>query len=100
MGWKMLFEEYQDVCLVLISEWNYFIYSESPCCMMHPNKFLLKRIYGLEEGCLLHDHLLYLSEMLEAFISLFWPEASNQVSANEDIWFGGEWCLTNIKIAV
>ena len=46
MGWKMLFEEYQDVCLVLISEWNDFIYSES---MMHPNKFLLKRIYGLEE---------------------------------------------------
>ena len=25
-----------------------FIYSESPCCMMHPNKFLLKRIYGWE----------------------------------------------------
>ena len=49
MGWKMLFEEYQDVCLVLISEWNDFIYSESTCCTMHPNKFLLKRIYGLEE---------------------------------------------------
>ena len=49
MGWKMLFEEYHDVCLVLISEWNDFIYSESPCCMMHPNKFLLKRINGLEE---------------------------------------------------
>ena len=49
LGWKMLFEEYQDVCLVLISEWNDFIYSESPCCIMHPNKFLLKRIYGLEE---------------------------------------------------
>ena len=48
MGWKMLFEEYQDVCLVLICEWNDFIYSESHCCMMHPNKFLLKRIYGLE----------------------------------------------------
>ena len=26
-----------------------FTYSESPCCMMHPNKFLLKRIYGLEK---------------------------------------------------
>ena len=48
-GWKMLFEEYQDVCLVLISEWNDLIHSESPCCKMHPNKFLLKRIYGLEE---------------------------------------------------
>ena len=49
MAWKMLFEEFQDVCLVLISEWNDFIYSESTCCMMHPNKFLLKRINGLEE---------------------------------------------------
>ena len=49
MGWKMLFEEYQDVCLVLISEWSDFIYSESPCCMMHPIKFLLKRIYGFED---------------------------------------------------
>ena len=49
MGWKMLFEEYQDVCLVLISEWSDFIYSESPCCMMHPIKFLLKDIYCLEE---------------------------------------------------
>ena len=33
-------------------------------------------------------------------MSLFWPEASNQVSAHEDIWFGGGCCLTNIKIAV
>ena len=48
MGWKMLFEEYQDVCLVLISELSDFIYSEFPCCMMHPIKFLLKRIYGFE----------------------------------------------------
>ena len=49
MGLKILLEEYQGVCLVLISEWDDFIYSESPCCMMHLNKFLLKRIYGLEE---------------------------------------------------
>ena len=42
----MLFEEYQDASLVLIYEWNDFIYSESPCWMMHSNKFLLKRIYG------------------------------------------------------
>ena len=33
MDWKM-FEEYQDICLVLISEWNDFIYSESPCCLV------------------------------------------------------------------
>ena len=49
MGLKMLFEEYQDVCLVLIPEWSDSIYSESPCCMMHPIKFLLKRIYGFED---------------------------------------------------
>ena len=55
-----------------------FIYSESPYGMMQPNKFLSKRIYGLEklfekfqEVFLLHDHLLYLSEMKEAFMSLF-----------------------------
>ena len=30
-------------------EWNDFIYSESPCCMMHPNKFLLIRKYGFKE---------------------------------------------------
>ena len=46
---KMLFEEFQDGCLVLISEWNDLIYSKSPCCIMPPIKSLLKRIYGLEE---------------------------------------------------
>ena len=51
----------------------------------------------IQEGCLVHDHLLYLSEMKEAFMR---PEASNQVSAHEDIWFGGGCCLINIKIAV
>ena len=75
MGWKMLFEEYQDVCLVLISEWNAFIYSESPCCI--PISFCSREYMGwkklfekFQEGCLLHDHLLYTSEMKEAFISL------------------------------
>ena len=33
----------------LISEWNDFTYSESPCCMMPSIRFLLKGIYGLEE---------------------------------------------------
>ena len=59
-----------------------------------------KKLEKFQEGCLLHDHLLYLSEMKEAFMSLFWPEASNQVSAHEDIWFGGGCCLANIQIAV
>ena len=30
----------------------------------------------------------------------FWPGVSNQVSAHEDIWFGGRCCLKNMKIAV
>ena len=42
-------QQWVGICFVLISEWNDFIYSETPRCMMHPNKFLLKRIYGLEE---------------------------------------------------
>ena len=53
-----------------------------------------------QEGCLVHDHLLYLSEMKKHLRVSFWPQASNPVSAHEDIWFGGECCLTNIKIVV
>ena len=33
----------------LISEWDDFSYSESPSCMLHPNKFLLIRKYGFKE---------------------------------------------------
>ena len=42
MVWKMLFEEFQDACLVhghLCSEWDDFSYSESPCCLTHPSSF-------------------------------------------------------------
>ena len=53
-----------------------------------------------QEGCLLHDHLWYLSGMKEAFQSLFLPDLSNQVSAHEDTWFGGRFCLTNFKMSV
>ena len=74
--WKLLFEEYQDVCLVLISEWNDFIYSEYPCCI--PISFCSREYMGwkklfekFQECRLVHDHLLYLSEMKEAFMSLF-----------------------------
>ena len=45
--------------------------------MMHPNKFLLKRNMGwkkslekFQECCLVHDHILYLSGMKEAFLGL------------------------------
>ena len=57
--------------------------------MMPPIKFLLKRVYELEEvvwkvqeDCLVHDHRLYLSGMKEAFLSHFWPDTSNQVSTH------------------
>ena len=50
---KMLFEEFQDGCLVhghfLINVWDDFCYSESPCCLTHPIKLLLETIYGLED---------------------------------------------------
>ena len=53
MVWKMLVEEFQDDCLVLGNLWyaNGMILaiSKSPCCTKPSIKFLLKRIYGLEE---------------------------------------------------
>ena len=51
-----------------------------------------------QEGCLLHDHLLYVSGMKEAYLSAFWPGTSNQVSAHEDIWFGS--CCLKIFMMV
>ena len=54
MVWKMMmFEEFQDGCWVLGNRWyaNGMIkaISESPCCRKTSTKFLLKRIYGLED---------------------------------------------------
>ena len=43
---KWLFSEWP----FLISEWDYFSYSESPCCLTHPIRFLLVTIYGLEDA--------------------------------------------------
>ena len=60
-----------------------FICSEPPCCLVSAQEnirtYWKKLFEKFQEGCLVHDHLLYLSEMKEAFMSLFWPEASNQV---------------------
>ena len=54
MVWKKkMSEEFQDGCLVLgnLSYANGMILAvfESQCCMKPSIKFLLKRIYGLEE---------------------------------------------------
>ena len=54
MVWKkILVEEFQNDCIVLgnLSCANGMILatSESPCCQKPSIKFLLKRIYGLEE---------------------------------------------------
>ena len=53
-----------------------------------------------QEGFLVNDHLWYLSGMKEEFLNHFLAWPSNQVSAHEDIWFGGRCCLKKIKIAV
>ena len=81
--------------LVLISEWNGLIYFESPCFIMNPYKFLRKTIYGwkklfekFKEGCLVHDHLLNLSRMKEAILSLFfaWHIQSSFCSWGYMVW--------------
>ena len=41
-----------------------------------------KLLEKFQEGCLVHDHRLYLSGMKEAFLSHFWPDTSNQVSTH------------------
>ena len=78
--WMMLDEKLQDGCLEYGSLWCVngvsLAISESPWCLKPSIKFLLKRIYGLEDveeiqdGCLVQDHLLYLSGMKEPFLSL------------------------------
>ena len=63
MVWKMMmFEEFQDSCLVLgnLSYANGMISatSESLCCRKPSIKFLLKRIYGLEDDeCLKNSNM-------------------------------------------
>ena len=56
----------------------------------------LKKLFEkFQEGCLEKDKLWYLSGMTEAFLSLFWPNPSNQ----EDISFG-RCCFDNFKMVV
>ena len=67
MVWKMLFEEFQDGCLVyghfLICEWDDFSYPESQCCLTHPIKFQLETIYGLEDVVLRISRCLFSSDI-------------------------------------
>ena len=54
MVWKkILVEEFQNGCLVLVNvlyaNGMILATSRSPCCPKPSIKFLLKRIYGLEE---------------------------------------------------
>ena len=53
-----------------------------------------------QEGCLVHDHLWYLSGMKKHFLVPVWPDQSNQVSAHKDIPFRGRFFLKNIKMAI
>ena len=83
-------------CLVLGNLWyaNGMILatSESLCCMKPPIKFLLKRIYGLEDvGWRISKWLLSASQSLKwndysyCWFSIL-SEAFHQVSAQEDIY--------------
>ena len=42
-----------------------------------------------DEGCKVHGHLLHLSGMKETLLNFFLVGLSNQVSAHENMWFGG-----------
>ena len=109
MVWKMLVEEFQDDCLVLGNLWyaNRMILAISKskiCCMKPSIKFLLKRIYGLEEdvGLRIPRWLFSARQSLICKwdgLNYFWvsmlPKAFHRVSTQEDIWFGRRWWLKN-----
>ena len=113
MVWKMMmFEEFQDGCLVLgnLSYSNGMISAVSePLCSMKPSiKFLIKRIYGLEEDNVWRIPKWLFSACQSSIckwhdLSYFWvsmlPEAFHQVSAQEDIWFRKRCWLKNSKMA-
>ena len=53
----------------LINVWDDFSYSESPCCLTHPIKFLLETIYGLADVVWRISRCLFSSEnLLEWFL--------------------------------
>ena len=80
IGWKRCCLKNKQ-CLLsswpsLISEWNDFIYSSLHVAWCLPSSFcsreniFWKKLFeNFQEGCLLHDHLWYLSGMKEAFQS-------------------------------
>ena len=56
---------------------------------------LKKKLFeDFQDGCLVHGHLWYLNGMIWAIQGLpFCLDASHQVSAQEDIWFGRRYFL-------
>ena len=99
----MLIEEFQDCSLMHGHLWCVngviFAISESPYCHKPSIKFLLKRIYGLEDvrwkiaGWLFRAWQSLICEWSD--FSYFWismmPETFHQVFAQENIWFGRCW---------
>ena len=67
-----------SACPFLISEWNEFSYSESPCCLAHPIKFLLDTIYGLEDVVWRISRCLFSSDFLNGMKHLSW-NTSNKI---------------------
>ena len=114
MGRKKLFEKFQESCLVqediwfgrcclrlfssmpsLISEWNISFILSLNVAWCLPLSFCSREYVGwkklfekFQEDCLVHDHLLYLSGMKEAFLSLFlvWSIKSSFCSWGHMAW--------------
>ena len=99
MVWrKMLFEEYQDCCLVLghpdiwMKCFNLFWASMLPGFYSRGHMVLKKKLFEeFKDGCLMHGHVCYLNGIIWANQGLRFA----LVSAQEDFWFG-RCCLNKI----
>ena len=101
MVWrKMLFEEYQDCCLVLGQPdiWIKWVYlfgaSMLPgFCSREHMVFKTKLFKEFQDGCFMHDHLWYLNGLIWAIIQCL---LFALVYAQIDICFGKKrYCLRN-----
>ena len=121
VGWKIagwLFRAWPYV----MCEWSEFSYFWISMMPKPSIKFFLKRIYGLEDveeiqdGCLVQDHLLYLSGMKEPFLSLLlalriqsgfcsrghmvWRKTLFEKFQDGCIVHGHLWCVNGVILAI
>ena len=64
----------------LISEWDDFSYSESPCCLTHSIKFLLVTLYGLEDVVRRLSRCLFSSDIWIEWYYLIWVSMLHDAS--------------------